>query len=92
MGNGNWAQRLTEGMDLAGETLPGMAVAELAGDRRLLIEGHKGVTEYCRDRVTVRVPYGWLRVCGCGLELRQMSKERLVIAGRIDGIEIRRKG
>ena len=91
MGKGNWAQRLTEGMDLSGETLPGMTVAELAGDRRVLIEGHRGVTEYCRDRVTVKVGYGWLRVTGCGLELRQMSKERLVIAGRIDGIELRRK-
>lgn len=91
MGKGNWAQRLTEGMDLAGETLPGMTVAELAGDRRVLIEGHRGVTEYYRDRVTVKVGYGWLRVSGYGLELRQMSKERLVIAGRIDGIELRRK-
>lgn len=91
MAKGNWAQRLTEGMDLAGETLPGMSIAELAGDRRVLIEGHKGVTEYCRDRVTVKVGYGWLSICGCGLELRQMSKQQLVISGRIDAIQLRRK-
>lgn len=91
MAKGNWAQRLTEGMDLAGETLPGTTVAELAGDRRVLIEGHKGVTEYCRDRVTVKVGYGWLSICGCGLELRQMSKQQLVISGRIDAVQVRRK-
>jgi len=91
MAKGNWAQRLTEGMDLAGETLPGTSIAELAGDRRVLIEGHKGVTEYCRDRVTVKVGYGWLSICGCGLELRQMSKQQLVISGRIDAIQLRRK-
>ena len=91
MAKGNWAQRLTEGMDLAGETLPGTTIAELAGDRRVLIEGHKGVTEYCRDRVTVKVGYGWLSICGCGLELRQMSKQQLVISGRIDAVQVRRK-
>lgn len=91
MGKGNWAQRLTEGMDLAGETLPGMTVAELAGDRRVLIEGHRGVTEYGREQVCVKVGYGLLCVCGCGLELRQMSKQQLVITGRIDCIQLRRK-
>lgn len=91
MGKGNWAQKLTEGMDLTGETLPGMTIAELAGDRRVLIEGHRGVTEYCRERVTVKVGYGWLCISGCGLELRQMSKQQLVVSGRIDGIQLRRK-
>ena len=91
MAKGNWAQRVTEGMDLTGETLPGMTIAELAGDRRVLIEGHRGVTEYCRERVTVKVNYGWICVTGCGLELRQMSRQQLVICGRIDSIQIRRK-
>ena len=91
MAKGNWAQRLTEGMDLTGETLPGMTIVELAGDRRVLIEGHRGVTEYCRERVTVKGHDGWLCVTGCGLELRQMSRQQLVICGRIEGIQIRRK-
>ena len=87
----SWVGRLTEGMDLAGESLPGMTLAELAGDRRMLIEGHRGVTEYCRERVTVKVGYGLLSITGCGLELRQMSRQQLVISGRIDAIAIRRK-
>lgn len=91
MGKDNWVRRLTEGMDLAGETLPGTTVAELAGDRRVLVEGHRGVTQYCRDRVTVKVGYGELSVTGCGLELRQMSKQQLVIDGRIDCIQLRRR-
>lgn len=91
MAKGNWAGWLTEGLDLPGESLPGMSVAELAGDRRVLIEGHRGVTEYSRERVTVKVGYGLLSVTGCGLELRQMSKQQLVITGRIDCIRLRRK-
>ena len=83
-----WVRRLTQGLE--GESLPGVTVAELAGDRRVLVEGHRGVTEYSPTRVTVKVGYGELSVCGCGLELRQMSKVHLVVCGRIDGIELRR--
>lgn len=91
MGKENWARRLTQRLDLPGETLPGETLAELAGDRQVLIEGHRGVTEYCRERVTVKVRYGLLSITGCGLELRQMSREMLVVSGRIDGILLRRK-
>ena len=86
----DWLRRLTDGMDLPGETLPGMSVAELAGDRRVLIEGHRGVTEYTPCRVTVKVSYGDLSVSGSCLELRQMSRHQLVICGRIDAVELRR--
>ena len=81
-------RRLTQGLE--GESLPGMTVAELAGDCRVLVEGHRGVTEYSPSRVTVKVRYGELSISGEGLELRQMSKAHLVVCGRIDGIELRR--
>ena len=83
-----WVRRLTQGLE--GESLPGMTVAELAGDRRVLVEGHRGVTEYNPSRVTVKVGFGELSVSGEGLELRQMSRAHLVIGGRIDGLELRR--
>ena len=85
-----WMRRLTQGLEMAGETLPGMTVAELAGDRRVRVEGHRGVTEYDPGRVTVKVSWGALSVTGAGLELRQMSREQLVICGRIDTVELRR--
>ena len=83
-----WVRRLTQGLE--GESLPGMAVAELAGDRRVLVEGHRGVTEYSPSRVTVKVGFGELSISGEGLELRQMSIAHLVVCGRIDGLELRR--
>lgn len=82
--------RLIESADLPGEPLPGQTVVELAGDRRVLIENHKGVSQYGRDKITVRVRYGTLMVCGCGLELGRMTKEQLVITGRIDGVMVYR--
>ena len=86
-------RRLTEGIDLPGESLPGQPLVELAGDQRILIENHMGVTEYGADQIRVQVRYGQICVRGEGMELARMTKEQLVIAGRIDSVTlIRRRG
>ena len=90
---GRLAQRIAEAADLHGEVLPGIPLIELAGENRVLIESHGGVTEYSPQRICVRVKYGTVCVCGCALELAVMTKEKLVISGRIDAVQLnRRKG
>ena len=87
----NWLQRLADEVDAHSEPLPAMPIAELAGDRRLLIENHHGVSAYSREMICVKVKYGLIQVCGCGLELVRMTREQLVIRGRIDGIKLIRR-
>ena len=87
----NLLQRLAEGVDLPGEPLPGQPIAEIAGDRRVLIENHHGVKEYTREKICINVKFGQLSVCGCGLELSLMTREQLVISGRIDSITLHRR-
>ncbi len=84
-------QRLADGADLPGEPLPGQPLVEIAGDRRVLVENHFGVKEYSRERIGVKVKYGILTVCGCGLELTRMTGEQLVISGRIDCVTLHRR-
>lgn len=84
----NWAQRLTDTADLQGEALPGQPLLELYGDGRVLIEHHRGVTEYGTERICVRVKYGHICVCGGCLELARMSAAQLVITGRIDSVTL----
>ena len=50
------------------------------------------MTQYSAERIGVRVKYGTVCIAGCGLELKQMTKERLVIAGRIDSVNLIRRG
>lgn len=87
----NWMQRLAEEMDLPGEPLPGQPLIELAGDRRLLIEHHRGVTQYSREEICIKVSYGHIRVRGECLELSRMTGEQLVISGRIDCVLLLRR-
>lgn len=93
MGRGRYLlERLADEANLTAEPLPGQPIVEIAGDRRVLIENHFGVKEYSRERITVKVKYGFVSVCGCHLELMRMTKEQLVICGRIDGVMLQRRG
>lgn len=85
-------QFLFENMNLSTEPLPGQPIVEIAGDRRVLIENHMGVKAYGREMILVKVKYGDLRICGCGLELMKMTRDQLVICGRIDAVSLQRRG
>ena len=80
-----------ERMDLPGETFPGQVLAEIAGENRILIEGHRGVREYSQNCMGVNVNFGMILVRGACLELGCMTKEQLVICGRIDSVELKRR-
>lgn len=90
-GNTNWLQQLMDGMDLPGENLPKEPLIEIAGDRRVLVENHSGVTEYGREKIQIRVRYGQLCVCGGDLEMIRMTRQQLIITGRIDAVNLIRR-
>ena len=88
---GHWVQRLADGADLHAEQLPGIPIVELAGDRRVLIEGHRGVTEYSTERICVHMSYGTVCICGANLEMTRMTRQQLVITGRIQSLQLCRR-
>ncbi len=87
---GELINRLAQAADLQDEPIPGLPLVELAGDRRVLIEHHKGVTEYGREQICVKVRFGQICICGSGMELSRMTKGQLVITGRIDSVMLMR--
>lgn len=89
--NRRWLDRLADQADLPGEAGIGQPLVELAGDRRVLIEHHQGVIQYGKEQICVKVRYGTVLVTGCGLELARMTKEQLVICGRIDSVTLNRR-
>lgn len=91
-GRGNWMRKLAEGMELPAESMPGLPLVEIAGDRRVLVENHGGVCQYGPEQICVRVKYGIVSVRGRGLEIAKLSREQLVISGRIDCVSLNRRG
>ena len=82
---------LLDQMDLPGETLPGQVLVEIAGENRVLIEHHRGIREYSPTRIGICVRYGLIEICGEDLQLRCMTREQLIISGRIDGVCLKRR-
>ena len=74
------------------DAVPGQPIIEITGGRRVLIENHQGVAAYGSERILVHVKFGSVSICGCNLEMIHMTKEQLVIYGRIDsvGLQLRR--
>lgn len=84
-------ERITDAADLPDEPAPGLPLVEIAGDRRVLVEHHCGVTEYGRQRISIKVKYGCVTVTGQRLELTRMTREQLIITGCIDCVTLERR-
>ena len=91
MGKGrHFFEHMLDQTAISPESLPGQPIIEIAGDRRILIENHLGVAAYGSERILINVKFGIVCVCGCRLEMIHMTKEQLVICGRIDSIVLQR--
>lgn len=89
MGNKkSFMEQITNAADMQDEPIPGLPLIEIAGERRVLIENHRGVIEYGSQTIRVKVKYGQVCICGSGLELARMTRGQLVISGRVDAVQL----
>ena len=92
MGRGHqFLERMAEEVDMDDNSLAHRPIVEIAGDCRVLIENHYGIQGYSRERILVKVKYGCICICGGCLEILRMTREQLVIRGRIDGVTLQRR-
>ena len=84
-------ERAAEAFDLPGEALAGMPKLTLTGNRRLHIEGHKGIQAYDSSLIAINGGAMLLQVHGENLEISSMSAEELLITGNISKIEFERQ-
>ncbi len=84
----NWMERL----GLPDEGLPGVPLVEIAGENRVLMEHHCGVTEYSPCRIGVRVKFGRVIIIGEGLSLSRMTRGQLIVSGKICCVQLERRG
>lgn len=81
-------RHLTDMADLPDEAIPGLALVEIAGNRRVLIEHHCGVIGYGKCQICVKVKNGTVSVSGSCLELQRMTKTQIIITGRIEDVRL----
>ena len=86
-----WMRIFEQNKNGYGELLPGIPIVEICGGR-LLIENHKGIVKYDSCDLRVKLQEGILCIWGENLKVVRMSKGKLVISGRICGVELRERG
>lgn len=90
--SGFW-ERLASRAELDTEPMPAQPIIEIGGDSRVLVENHCGVQAYCPEEILIGLKFGQVRVCGAKMVLTRMSREQLLIRGKIDAVTlIRRDG
>jgi len=85
-----WEHRMEKSPPDMEQLLP-QTIVEIAGHRRVLIENHRGIITYGKEKIIIKVKYGSLSVCGQGMEILHMSKEQLVISGTICNVTLHRR-
>lgn len=81
-------ERIVRAGDTAKNTVSPQPLVELAGNRRVLIEHHCGITEYGTEKITVKVKSGSICIVGSNLSLMYMSDEKIVITGIVYEIRL----
>lgn len=79
-------RRLVQSVRNAGlpeEVIFGVPKVILMGEERVLIENHKGIVEYGKERVRVRTVCGLLEIIGTGLSLNHLGASDLLVQGKV---------
>ena len=84
----NITEIISRAANISAEPLLSLPLIEIVGQKRVLIENHHGVVQYSATQIGIKVSYGSIYVCGHSLKLLQMSKERIVITGGIECVQM----
>lgn len=63
-----------------------VTLMEIESNRRVVVEGCRGIAAYTEDCIRLRVPEGELVFYGCGLEMSCLTPEGATVSGRIGSI------
>lgn len=92
IGENLFHKAVATGTQLYSEPLPGVPLIEIYDQRRVLIENHRGIVGYGTKEILIKARFGLICICGDDLKLVKMSREKLVITGKICGVTLRGRG
>ena len=83
----SFLDRVADRFDLPGDALVDHPRVTIIGGGRVLVENHKGITEYGTEEIAVAGKKMTLKIIGADLELRAMNINALLITGNIFRLE-----
>lgn len=80
-------ERLADMLELPRDIIMDLPRMVLTGDRRLVVENHKGVIEYTSTLLRLNTAKGELRIKGSALVLVSILREEVWVEGCIHQVE-----
>ncbi len=79
-------QKVTDSFELPKDIVLGIPIITAYGFGQLTIENHKGILSFSDRLINVRALDCTIKISGSALEIREFSKNLIIIAGNITGI------
>ncbi len=81
------SRQVERSLQLPDGALASLPRLELSGNRRVLIEGCRGIAEYDDDRICLRTTAGVIRFLGDELRMHRLNPECAIITGQLLSVE-----
>ena len=79
-------KRITTTFELPRDIMLDWPSIRMMGNEELVLSNHKGIAEYGKEQVRIKSGLGMVKVAGKGLVIKEISREEIVVAGKIDAV------
>ena len=77
---------VTDSFELPKDIVLGLSFLTAYGYNELTIENHKGILSFSDKAVTVRAADSTIKISGSRLEIKEFTKDLIIIAGHLKGV------
>jgi len=81
------AEKLCERLDLPEDVVLNSLKLTVNGSKKALVENHRGILEYGKNRIVISSKRGKLSINGSDLGVVAMTCDELLVEGRIQSVE-----
>ena len=79
-------QKVTDSFELPKDIVLGLPIVTAYGYNELTIENHKGILSFSDKAITVKAAVSTIRISGSRLEIKEFTKDLIIIAGHLKGV------
>ena len=77
-------EKIADAVDISKEVVLDAVLVSFIGDRELTLENYKSILEYSDTCIRIKAKPRTVKITGCGLEFKNITRDLLYITGRID--------
>ncbi len=85
-------KRIADALELQQDVALNLPMLHITGSERLLLENHRGLLEYARDRIRVATTAGVVEIEGDDLAIRSVGRDDLLITGVLHTVKLGNAG